>query len=296
MNLSLLQCRGGLAGTVVAISLLGESCLNAQVTGVFDAGGGIATAGEFRAASSLGVVIGDSSAGSFRNSSGGPVTQSSVKSLRVNAAPASIYQGATSQLSGMATMDDDSFSALSGSEIAWGTVAYPFESVTSNGVLTAVAHVYAIVSGVINGSYEGIWGNTSVNVRGPYADSGIPEAWFTQYFGPAPNPAAAPDNDATGTGQNNLFKYVAGLDPTNAASVFRLRIERVDGQPNQKNLVFSPRWPDRIYTPMYRTNLLSGTWQVLSATNVTDNGTERTVTDLNATESNKFYRIQISLP
>ncbi len=217
-------------------------------------------------------------------------------SLVATGVPAQINQGATSQLSGTATLNDDTVTPLSGAEIAWGNVFYPFQAVDGNGLLTAVTHVYSVASGNVNGHYSDASGVATVQVLGPYAASTIPDWWFIQYFGPAPNPAAAPDNDATGTGQNNLFKYVAGLDPTNAASVFRLRIERVDGQPNQKNLVFSPRWPDRIYTPMYRTNLLSGTWQVLSATNVTDNGTERTVTDLNATESNKFYRIQINLP
>ena len=39
-----------------------------------------------------------------------------------------------------------------------------------------------------------------------------------------PNPDAAPDADVTGTGQDNLFKYTAGLDPTNLVA---LRLSRL---------------------------------------------------------------------
>ena len=59
--------------------------------------------------------------------------------------------------------------------------------------------------------------------HGSYAGDGIPDSWQAQYF-ELNNPNAAPNKDVDGTGQNNLFKYVAGLDPTNPTSVFRLKI------------------------------------------------------------------------
>lgn len=46
--------------------------------------------------------------------------------------------------------------------------------------------------------------------------------WQIQYFGSTTNPSAAANIDADGTGQNNQFKYAAGLDPTNPASVFQV--------------------------------------------------------------------------
>ena len=46
--------------------------------------------------------------------------------------------------------------------------------------------------------------------------------WQMQYFGSTTNPSAAANMDADGTGQNNQFKYAAGLDPTNPASVFQV--------------------------------------------------------------------------
>jgi hypothetical protein len=278
---------------IVATALFAET----TGSGTFDGGGGVSTSANFNVVASLGGVGGDSAGGSVSNSSGGTVTQPSAKSLTLNASPGSINQGATSQLSGTAAMDDDSVTSLSGTDIAWGIVTYPFQSVASNGVLTAVANVYATASGTVNGSYDGVPGSTSVQVLGPYAGSTIPESWFNQYFGPAPNPNAAPDYDATGTGQNNLFKYVAGLDPTNAASKFVLRVEAVAGEANQKRLVFNPRWNDRTYAPQFRTDLVGGAgWTNLLTTTVTDNGAERTLTDTNATGNARFYRIQITYP
>ncbi|HTS18717.1 MAG TPA: choice-of-anchor Q domain-containing protein [Verrucomicrobiae bacterium] len=52
---------------------------------------------------------------------------------------------------------------------------------------------------------------------------GISDSWRAQYFGG--NGAGTDDLscatcDADGTGQNNLFKFLAGLDPTNPASIF----------------------------------------------------------------------------
>jgi len=43
-----------------------------------------------------------------------------------------------------------------------------------------------------------------------YAGDGLLDGWQVQYFGQN-NPKAGPSVDATGTGQTNLFKCVAGL-------------------------------------------------------------------------------------
>jgi hypothetical protein len=194
-------------------------------------------------------------------------------------------------------MDDDSITALAANEITWGIVTYPFLSLNANGLLTAVANVYAVASGTVNGSYLGALGNTSLQVTGPYAGSGIPDSWFAQYFGMPPNPLAAPTVDADGTGQNNLFKYTAGLDPTNPASVFVLNIASVAGQPGQKALTWTPLATGRTYSPEYRTNLTFGSYAALAGyAGPTTNSPQVSVTDVNATEKNKFYHIRISYP
>jgi PA14 domain/Chitobiase/beta-hexosaminidase C-terminal domain len=128
---------------------------------------------------------------------------------------------------------------------------------------------------------------------------GIADAWRLQYFGSATSTdsTSCATCDADGTGQNNLFKYVAGLDPTNATSVFRLVIQNVNGQPTQKNLLFNPLAAGRTYTIESRTDLVSGNYSPLpSFSGPQTNGNQVIVTDLDATQPNKFYHVHISLP
>jgi endonuclease/exonuclease/phosphatase family metal-dependent hydrolase len=124
------------------------------------------------------------------------------------------------------------------------------------------------------------------------------QAWQIQYFGSTNNPAAAPNSDADGTGQNNQFKYVAGLDPTNPASIFVFKIATVTNQPVRRNLIFSPVAAGRSYTPQFRTDLVNGVWMPLTsyATPFVTNDSQVTITDTNAVLSPEFYRLNISLP
>jgi len=135
---------------------------------------------------------------------------------------------------------------------------------------------------------------------------GIPDSWRARYFanqpsgnsdGTATNGRSCVTCDADGTGQNNLFKYTAGLDPTNPASIFVLKIASVVGQPTYKDLIFNPEVSGRTYTTEFTTNLVGTPYATLpDVGGPTTNGTEVTVTDTNAVEPQKFYRISISLP
>jgi PKD repeat protein len=123
------------------------------------------------------------------------------------------------------------------------------------------------------------------------------QAWQLQYFGCTNCSQAQAGFDADGTGQNNQFKYVAGLDPTNPASVFLLSIKSVANQPSSQSLIFTPLASGRTYTPQFSTNLVSGVWFLLSTyTGPATNGNQITVTDTNALPPREFYRIDISLP
>jgi hypothetical protein len=129
---------------------------------------------------------------------------------------------------------------------------------------------------------------------------GIPDCWRQRYFGgngTSTNAASCGTCDADGTGQDNLFKYVAGLDPTNPASIFKLTIAGVNGQPSQKYLIYNPIAGGRTYTPQFATNLLNAAWTTLAnISGPVTNANQVTVTDLSATNQNMFYRIDISLP
>jgi hypothetical protein len=129
---------------------------------------------------------------------------------------------------------------------------------------------------------------------------GIPDWWRQTYFGgdgTSTNNLSCATCDTVGTGQNNLFKYTAGLDPTSSASIFVLKIDPVLNQPIQKNLLFNPVVSGRTYTPEFSTDLTLGGWSPLTGyAGPETNGNQATITDLNAIEPQKFYRIRISLP
>ena len=274
----------------------------ASVNSTIDGGGKRTTSASYTIDGSVGGIGGISSAAAVtvKDSYIGQLTD--IASLSVTSAPSIINEGGTSQLSGTATMDDSTVAVLGGSDVAWTAAAYPLASINGSGLATASA-VYATTNGAFNGFYLGDSGSGILAVidsnpdnYGSYAGDGIPDSWQNQYFG-LNNTNAAPTADVDGTGQNNLFKYVAGLDPTNPASIFLLKIASVIGQPSQKNLLYNPIATGRTYTVQYRTNLVSSVYTNLTSfSGPVTNINQATVTDLSATNQAKFYRVDISLP
>jgi len=165
---------------------------------------------------------------------------------------------------------------------------------TDTGLASATTYYY-VVSAVAVGCNES---TNSTQASATTAGTLSPfQQWQVQYFGSTTNPAAAANVDADGTGQNNQFKYVAGLDPTNPASVFVLTVAGVTNQPTQMNLIFNPLASGRTYTPQFSTDMVGGVWtQLVGYAGPLTNGNQATITDLNAVESNKYYRIDINLP
>ncbi|HUJ09498.1 MAG TPA: fibronectin type III domain-containing protein [Verrucomicrobiae bacterium] len=79
----------------------------------------------------------------------------------------------------------------------------------------------------------------SANLDLDSVGDGIPDWWRQMYFGgngTTTNQISCAVCDADGTGQNNLFKYLAGLDPTNSTSVFR--IQSISRQNNDMLIVW----------------------------------------------------------
>ena len=130
---------------------------------------------------------------------------------------------------------------------------------------------------------------------GSYAGDGLDDSWQNQYFG-LNNPDAEPRSDPDGDGQNNQFEFTAGIVPTDSDSRFDLRVEPVPGQPARKRLVFSPRRMDRTYSIFSSGGLETNSWSELTDGIISDNGSERSVTDPNASQGRKFYRVRIVKP
>jgi 1,4-alpha-glucan branching enzyme len=128
---------------------------------------------------------------------------------------------------------------------------------------------------------------------------GIANWWRLQYFGSSSSTGATTCGtcDFDNTGQNNLFKYVAGLNPTDPTSVFSLQIASVTNQALEQNLLFSPLASGRAYIPQFSTDLVGGVWMPLPLySGPLTNGNQVTITDTIAVPPQKFYRIDISLP
>lgn len=224
-----------------------------------------------------------------------------ASSLALSANPTNVNEGATRQLAARALLDDGTTLNLAPAAVAWSPASGPILSISAGGLLTA-AEVYEDTSATAQGTWRGLSATLGLRVInsendnfGTYASDGIDDAWQVQYFGVG-NPNAGPGGDPDGDEQSTGYEYYAGSNPTDGSSFFRFRIEQIPGQPTRKNLVFSPRVPDRIYAIHYKLDFNSSDWEKLNGFSVSDAGPQRTVTDMHATETNKFYRVEISIP
>jgi hypothetical protein len=123
------------------------------------------------------------------------------------------------------------------------------------------------------------------------------ETWRFTYFGTTANTGNAADlADPDGDGHDNAFEFVAGLVPNDLASRFTLRIEPVAEEPGQKAIIFRPRLTDRGYVLKYKLSLTDAVWLTVPNITTSDDGDERTVTDLDASGGARFYQVEITRP
>ena len=195
----------------------------------------------------------------------------------------------------------------------WGTTTNYGNStmITNAGSDNTVLTIAETLTGLVEGVLYHFRAAASNSVGEAFGDDlqftttdsdgdGIPDSWMEQYFGHATGSSAdnsRPQDDADGTGQNNLFKYVAGLDPTNSASRFVLNILDVTNQEAEQNLTFAPETDGRTYSVEFSTDLTTDVWNsVTNTAGPVTNGDEISVIDLDASQSQKFYRVRISRP
>jgi hypothetical protein len=273
-------------------------------TDTADAGGKRATSAAYTNDGSAGGVAGLSTvtAPAETTKSGYLGQLYDITGLTLTAVSLNVNESATDQLGAWQALDDATFLAVPAASVVWSVASGPLTGISAAGLATA-GTVYQDTAATAQGVFSGNTGTLGLTVKnvnpddfGNYAGDGLDDAWQNQYFG-LNNPNAAPAADPDGDGQTNLFEFTAGLVPTDPQSRFLLNIAPVVGQPAQKKLIFSPRLIDRTYTIKARTSLLTGSYLPLTNPAApTDNGQERTITDLSATGVMKFYRVEITKP
>lgn len=195
-------------------------------------------------------------------------------------------------------LDDSSLLVISPAALAWSAVSGPV-GVSPSGVVTGQA-VASDTPATLSANDSAFSATLDLTVKnsltdnfGSYSGDGLEDDWQVLHFG-EDNPLASPEADADGDGQDNRFEFSAGLLPIDATSRFRIRIEGVPGEPEQKRVVFSPVFPGRTYILLGSLNPDGpAEWLPVGPVATSTTGEERTVTDLDASESSMFYRIQI---
>jgi hypothetical protein len=124
-------------------------------------------------------------------------------------------------------------------------------------------------------------------------NDGIPDAWRAQYFGGSGTTtngqscaACDPDHD----GMSNLQEFLAGTNPTNAASVLRLSAV---SPITSNNAVSFLSVPGTVYRLQSLDDLMSASWLTV-ADQVVGTGGNITLADPNLfSTAKRFYRLQV---
>lgn len=135
----------------------------------------------------------------------------------------------------LATVNDDgTITSLAGpalGSVSWSILGAGSPVLSVNAVPAAVlGNVYQNTTASLRATYGGMQqdfsfmvSNTGDDDFGAYAGDGLDDAWQVGYFGIG-NPAAAPDADPDGDGQDNRFEFLSGYSPVDGGSFFRLLI------------------------------------------------------------------------
>lgn len=258
--------------------------------------GGIASGGAYQNNGITGEPGGISQGGAYTAKAGFAGQLYRAISLGILAPSTEVAENSTLQLGARLLMDDATLLHLDASSVQWAG-AGPIASISQDGLLTsgaAYAHHLAIVSARhagIEGVLQLIVRNVNNDDFGLYAADGIDDSWQVQYFGEN-NPDGAADRDPFGSGNSNLFKYEAGLDPLNSMSRFTLEPE-FDPVLRRMKLTMGPCFANRDYEVVASMDLLH--WQPVVLHREVADTPKRILMDSEASQPAKYYRVNITI-
>ncbi|OQA24847.1 MAG: hypothetical protein BWY59_02015 [Verrucomicrobia bacterium ADurb.Bin345] len=119
--------------------------------------------------------------------------------------------------------------------------------------------------------------------------TGVSDAWIIEHFGSLPG--FDPDDDPDEDGANNLEEFVAGTDPNRDDSVLELDPSIVSLPGVNGYVITWPSEPFRTYALETSTNLVSGSWTLL--TRVVATPPENSYTHYPEGAGPHFYRIKL---
>jgi subtilisin family serine protease len=169
--------------------------------------------------------------------------------------------------------------------VAFAAMNFPSETVTQR-IQRVLANV-DVISGLKGRVHTG--GRLNLQRMVDTDTNGLPDWWELQYFNHLTG--TDPNADADHDGMSNLAEWLAGTNPTNAASCLRLTLLL---PANTNGVVL--RWPSvagKYYRLERATNLLTG-FNTIVRTNIAATAPTNTETDTAILPSNaRFYRVGV---
>jgi hypothetical protein len=131
----------------------------------------------------------------------------------------------------------------------------------ANGLTPSAAHSFQVAYTTTGGRQSPLSAPASGTTWSGLSWGGIPYEWMQVYFGPNEMTWPSPTADSDRDGANNLQEFLAGTNPTNAASVLRVSLAST---PQGMFLSWNTQ-PGLTYQVQVKTNLAQTTWSNLGS-------------------------------